>query len=69
MVGDFQYSKGGTLNEMPYSGESEPVVPTSSRKTGHPVRDGVVIPQSKSVTHDHSYLKELQEKNAVEPEE
>jgi hypothetical protein len=40
-------SNGGTLDEMPYSGERELVEPTSSRKTGHQVRDGVVIPQSK----------------------
>jgi hypothetical protein len=32
---------------MPYSGEREFVEPTSSRKIGHQVRDGVVIPQSK----------------------
>jgi hypothetical protein len=39
--------KGGILDEMPYSGEREFVEPTSSRKTGHQVRGGVVIPQSK----------------------
>jgi hypothetical protein len=32
---DFQDSKGGTLDEMPYSGETELIKPISSRKTGH----------------------------------
>jgi hypothetical protein len=35
------------LNEMTYSEEGELVEPTSSRKTGHQVRDGVTIPESK----------------------
>jgi hypothetical protein len=35
------------LDEMPYSGERNLVEPTSSRKTGHLVRDGVAISQSK----------------------
>jgi hypothetical protein len=30
-------SKGGTLDEMPYSGERELVESTSSRNTGHQV--------------------------------
>jgi len=30
-----QDSKGGTLDEMPYSGERKLVEPISSRKTGH----------------------------------
>jgi hypothetical protein len=46
-VRDSQDSKGEILGEMPYSGERELVEPTSSRKTGHQVRDGVAIPQSK----------------------
>ena len=45
-VRDSQDSKGGTLDEMPNSGERELVESTSSRKTGHQVRDGVAIPQS-----------------------
>jgi hypothetical protein len=45
-VRDSQDSKGGTLDEMPYSGDRELVEPTSSRKTVHQVRDGVAIPQS-----------------------
>ena len=43
-VRDSQDSKGGTLDEMPYSRERELIEPTSSRKTGHQVRDGVAIP-------------------------
>ena len=34
---DFQDSKGGTLDEMPYTGERALVESTSSRKTGHQV--------------------------------
>jgi hypothetical protein len=45
-VRDSQESKGGTLVEMPYSREREFIEPTSSRKTGHQVRDGPAIPQS-----------------------
>ena len=45
-VRDSQESKGGTLDEMPDSRERELIEPTSSRKTGHQVRDGVAIPQS-----------------------
>ena len=45
-VRDSQYSKGGTLDEMPKSRERELIDPTSSRKTGHQVRDRVTIPQS-----------------------
>jgi hypothetical protein len=42
----FQESKGGTLDEIPYSREREFIESTSSRKTGHQVWEGVVIPQS-----------------------
>jgi hypothetical protein len=45
-VRDSQDSQGGTFDEMPYSRERELIEPTSSRKIGHQVRDGVVIPQS-----------------------
>ena len=45
-VRDSQDSKGGTLDEMPDSRERKLIEPTSSRKTGHQVRDGVAIPQS-----------------------
>jgi hypothetical protein len=43
---DSKDSKRGTLDEMPFIGERELVEPTSSRKTGHQVRNGVAIPQS-----------------------
>jgi hypothetical protein len=46
-VRDSQDSKRGTLDEMPYIGERKLLEPSSSRKTGHQVRDGVAIPQSK----------------------
>jgi hypothetical protein len=36
---DSQDSKGGTLDEMPNSGERELVESTSSRKTGHRVEE------------------------------
>jgi hypothetical protein len=40
-----QDSQGGTFDEMFNSREREFIEPTSSRKTGHQVRDGVAIPQ------------------------
>jgi hypothetical protein len=46
-VRDSQDSKGGTLDEMLYSGERELVEPTSSRETGYQVKNGVAMPQSK----------------------
>ena len=45
-VRDSQNSKIGTLDEIPYTWERKLVEPTSSRKTGHQVRDVVVIPHS-----------------------
>jgi hypothetical protein len=45
-LGDSQESNGGNLDKMPNSRERELIEPTSSRKTGHQVRDGVAIPQS-----------------------
>ena len=45
-VRDYQNSKEGTLGEMLNSRERELTEPTSSRKTGHQVRDGVAIQQS-----------------------
>ena len=41
-----QDSKGGTLDEVLYTGARELIESTSSRKTGHQVRDGVAMPQS-----------------------
>jgi hypothetical protein len=43
---DSQDSKEGTLDEMPDSRERELVEPTSSRKTGHQMRERGAIPQS-----------------------
>jgi hypothetical protein len=45
-VRDSQGSKRWTLDEMPDSRERELIEATSSRKTGHQVRNGVPIPQS-----------------------
>ena len=45
-VRNSQDSKGGSLDEMPDTKERELIEPTSNRKTGHQVRDGVSIPQS-----------------------
>jgi hypothetical protein len=56
---DSQDSERRTLDEMPYLGEREHVVPTSSRKTGHQVRDDVAI-TVKTLTQNCSCLKELQ---------
>jgi hypothetical protein len=46
-VRDSQDLKEGTLDEMPDSRERELSEPTSSRKTGHEVREGPTIPLSK----------------------
>ena len=45
-VRDCQASKGRTLDEMHNSRKRKLIEPTSSKKTGHQVRDGVAIPQS-----------------------
>jgi hypothetical protein len=44
-VSDTQKSKVGTLEEMLYSRERELIESTSSRKTGHQVRNGVATLQ------------------------
>ena len=44
---DSQDSYGGTFDKMPDGREREPSEPTSSRKIGHQMRDGVAIPESK----------------------
>jgi hypothetical protein len=46
-VRDSQDSKGETLDEMPVSRERDLIESTSSMKTGHQMREGVAIPQSK----------------------
>jgi hypothetical protein len=51
---------GWTLGEMYYTEEREVVEPTSSRKTGHKMRNDFTIPQSKTLTQHCSCLKELQ---------
>ena len=45
-VRDTQDSKGGILGKMTDSRERELTEPTSSRKTGHQMREGFAIPQS-----------------------
>ena len=55
---DSQDPKGGMLDEMPYSRELEES--TFSTKTGHQVRDDIAIPQSKTLTHNCSCVKEVQ---------
>jgi hypothetical protein len=40
-----QNSKAGIFGEMPDNRERDLIEPTSRRKTGHQVRDGVAIPQ------------------------
>jgi hypothetical protein len=46
-VRDCQDLQGGIFDEMPDSRKGELIESTSSRKTGHQVRDGVGIPQSR----------------------
>jgi hypothetical protein len=43
-VRDSQESKGGPIDEMPYSGERELVEPTSSRKTGKSKLCPIIVP-------------------------
>jgi hypothetical protein len=68
-VTDFQYSKGRILDEMPDSRERELTEPTSSRKTGHQMRDGVAIPQSHLWPIIVSVWKNYRDGNGEEPEE
>jgi hypothetical protein len=65
---DFQDSKGGTLDETPNSMERELTEPTSSRKTGHQVRDWVLIPQSKLCPIIVPVRKSCRDRNGEEPE-
>ena len=44
-VRDNQDTQGGTFDEMPDCRERELIEPTSSRNTGHQVKDVVAIPQ------------------------
>jgi hypothetical protein len=59
-VRDSRDSKGGTLDEILYSGERELVEFTSSRKWGIKWRAVVATPQSKTLTYTCSCLKKLQ---------
>jgi hypothetical protein len=54
---------------MPYIGEREFVDPISSRRTGHQVRDGVAIPQSKLWPIIVPVWKNSRDGNGEEPEE
>ena len=64
---DSQDSKGGTLDKMPYSRERELIESISSRKTGHQMRERG-HPTLTTLTHNCSYLKELQYGNGEGPE-
>jgi hypothetical protein len=60
--GNSQDSNGGTLGEMPYSGERKLIEPVSSRKRQSiSVRNGVAIQQLKTLTQNCFCLEELQE--------
>ena len=63
-VRDSQDSNRRTLDEMPESKERELVETTSSRKAGYQMRDGVAIPQAKSIIVPVS-----RDRNVEEPEE
>jgi hypothetical protein len=57
-VRDFQDTKGGTIDEIPYSGERALVESTPEERQDIKWKDRVAIPQSKTLTQ--SCLKELQ---------
>jgi hypothetical protein len=58
-VRDSQDSEEGTLYEMPKSRERELTEPTSSKKTGHKMREGCCHLIVKTLIHNCSHLKEL----------
>jgi hypothetical protein len=58
---DSQDSKGGTLDEVPYTRERELVESTSGRKDIK-WRNLVTIPQSKPLAHNWFYLKTSESK-------
>ena len=64
-----QDSKGGTLVEMPHSRERELIETTSSRKTGHQMRDEVAIPQSHLWPIIAPVWKSYRDRNGEKPEE
>jgi hypothetical protein len=57
-VRNSQESKGGTLDEMPYSGERELVESTSSRKTGRASLGGIGLPSQIISSDPESFLSE-----------
>jgi hypothetical protein len=63
MVRNSQDSKGGTSDEMAYSGERELLESTYSRKKGYQVEGYGCHPLSKTLTQNCSCLKELQCQN------
>ena len=63
---DSQGSVGGTLDEIPYSGERELVEYTSSEKDR--ISSGGLPSHSQKLTQNCPCLKELQGKNGEEPE-
>lgn len=63
-----KYSKGGTLDEITDNREREHTEPTLSRKTGHQVREGVAIPQSKPWHIIAHVWKNFRDGNEEEPE-
>ena len=60
---------GGALDEMPGSRERELIEPTSSRKTGHQMGEGISIPQSKLSPIIVPVWKNCKDGNGEEPEE
>jgi hypothetical protein len=66
---DSQDSKGETLDEMPHSRERELIEPTSSRKIGHQVRDGVGTPHSHIWPIIVTVWKNYRDGNGEEPKE
>jgi hypothetical protein len=54
---------------MPNISEREVIEPTSSRKTGHQVRNGIAIPQSHLWPIVVSVWKNYRDGNGEEPEE
>jgi hypothetical protein len=67
-VRDSQNSKGGTSDEIPYSGERKLVEPPSRRKTGHQVVGWVCHLNVKSSVQE-LFLSERTAETKMEPEE
>jgi hypothetical protein len=67
--GKWKTLRNQTLDKIPNSRERELVKPTSSRKTGHQVREGVAITQSNLWPIIVSAWKNYRDGNDEEPEE